>query len=281
MKKINLYQPFEIIYQELTEYSVEEHQHSFFELVSIVSGTGIQCINNNVFKYHAGHLFLITPSDYHSFDIHESTQFMFIRFNDIYIKSNMLDTKEIKQLEFILNNANHQPGCILRNKSDKGLVKPLIEAIIREHINRDLYDAELIRQIVNTLIIIVARNIAKLLPDTINTSTETKALDILQYIQNYIYESDKIKSEVIAKHFDISESYLGRYFKKHTNETMQQYIINYKLKLIESRLLHSNMRIGEIALELGFSDESHMNKIFKKQHNVSPSEYRKKHKIVR
>ncbi len=281
MKKINLYQPFEIIYQELTEYSVEEHQHSFFELVSIVSGTGIQCINNNVFKYHAGHLFLITPSDYHSFDIHESTQFMFIRFNDIYIKSNMLDTKEIKQLEFILNNANHQPGCILRNKSDKGLVKPLIEAIIREHINRDLYDAELIRQIVNTLIIIVARNIAKLLPDTINTSTETKALDILQYIQNYIYESDMIKSEVIAKHFDISESYLGRYFKKHTNETMQQYIINYKLKLIESRLLHSNMRIGEIALELGFSDESHMNKIFKKQHAVSPSEYRKKHKIVR
>ena len=281
MKKINLYQPFEIIYQELTEYSVEEHQHSFFELVSIVSGTGIQCINNNVFKYHAGHLFLITPSDYHSFDIHESTQFMFIRFNDIYIKSNMLDTKEIKQLEFILNNANHQPGCILRNKSDKGLVKPLIEAIIRERINRDLYDAELIRQIVNTLIIIVARNIAKLLPDTINTSTETKALDILQYIQNYIYESDKIKSEVIAKHFDISESYLGRYFKKHTNETMQQYIINYKLKLIESRLLHSNMRIGEIALELGFSDESHMNKIFKKQHSVSPSEYRKKHKIVR
>ena len=281
MKKINLYQPFEIIYQELTEYSVEEHQHSFFELVSIVSGTGIQCINNNVFKYHAGHLFLITPSDYHSFDIHESTQFMFIRFNDIYIKSNMLDTKEIKQLEFILNNANHQPGCILRNKSDKGLVKPLIEAIIREHINRDLYDAELIRQIVNTLIIIVARNIAKLLPDTINTSTETKALDILQYIQNYIYESDKIKSEVIAKHFDISESYLGRYFKKHTNETMQQYITNYKLKLIESRLLHSNMRIGEIALELGFSDESHMNKIFKKQHSVSPSEYRKKHKIVR
>ena len=281
MKKINLYQPFEIIYQELTEYSVEEHQHSFFELVSIVSGTGIQCINNNVFKYHAGHLFLITPSDYHSFDIHESTQFMFIRFNDIYIKSNMLDTKEIKQLEFILNNANHQPGCILRNKSDKGLVKPLIEAIIREHINRDLYDAELIRQIINTLIIIVARNIAKLLPDTINTSTETKALGILQYIQDYICESDKIKSEVIAKHFDISESYLGRYFKKHTNETMQQYIINYKLKLIESRLLHSNMRIGEIALELGFSDESHMNKIFKKQHSVSPSEYRKKNKIVR
>ena len=275
MKKVNLYQPFEIISQELTEYPVEEHKHSFFELVYIISGTGLQCINNNVFSYKAGHLFLITPSDCHSFDIQESTQFIFIRFNDIYIKSNTLDAKEIQRLEFILNNANHQPGCILRNKSDKSFVKPLIDAIVREYLNHDLYDAELIRQIVNTIIIIVARNIAKYLPANINSSTETKALDILQYIQNYIRESDKIKSDVIANHFGISESYLGRYFKKHTNETMQQYIINYKLKLIESRLLHSDMRIGEIALEMGFSDESHMNKTFKKQNGISPSEYRK------
>ena len=44
---------------------------------------------------------------------------------------------------------------------------------------------------------------------------------------------------------------------------MQQYIIKYKLKLVENRLLHSEMRINEIAAELGFTDESHLNKLFK------------------
>ncbi|WP_423754016.1 helix-turn-helix domain-containing protein [Cloacibacillus evryensis] len=84
-----------------------------------------------------------------------------------------------------------------------------------------------------------------------------------------------IKADVISQHFGISQNYLGRYFKKHTNETMQQYIINYKLKLIENRLLHSEMRINEIATELGFTDESHLNKLFKKYKGIIPSEFRK------
>lgn len=55
----------------------------------------------------------------------------------------------------------------------------------------------------------------------------------------------------------------GRVFKKQTGETLQQYISNYKLRLIETRLLHSDMRISEIAYELNFADESHLNKPLK------------------
>jgi AraC-like DNA-binding protein len=113
------------------------------------------------------------------------------------------------------------------------------------------------------------------LPEKISEQTEEKALDILQYIQQNIYHPEKIKAEYISKHLGISESYLGRYFKKHANETMQQYIINYKLKLIENRLLHSNMRIVEIADEFGFTDKSHFNRIFKKYKGMNPSEFRK------
>lgn len=275
MKRINLHQPFEIVYKELNERPLFGCEYSFFELVYIVSGTGVQCINNNASEYCSEHMFLVTPQDCHSLDIHTTTKFLLIRFNDIYIRSNILNIENIKRLEFILENANHQPGCILKSLTDKKLVKPIIEAIIREYTNHDLYDEELIRQLVNTLIIIVARNIVKYLPDKVSECTETKALDILQYIQNNIYDPSKIRSEVISKQFGISETYLGRYFKKHTNETMQQYITNYKLKLVDARLLHSDMRINEIAMELGFSDESHLNKIFKKYRGVNPSYFRK------
>lgn len=275
MVKENLYEPFDIVFKELDECPKKEHSHSFFELVYIVSGTGQQCINKNKFAYHPGHMFLITPEDCHSFDIEHTTQFFFIRFNDIYIKNNTLQQDSIRRLEFILQHANHQPGCILKNQTDKSLVKPTIDAIIREYVNRDLYSRELIRQLVNTLIIIVARNIAKYLPDQINEQSEEKALDILEYIQSNIYTPAKLNTENISKHFGISESYLGRYFKKHANETMQDYITHYKLRLIENRLLHSDMRMGEIASELGFTDESHLNKMFKKHKGLNPSAFRK------
>ncbi len=68
------------------------------------------------FEYGPGHMFLITPEDYHLFKIATATQFCFIRFNDIYIKKNGFLPENIQRLEFILQNASHQPGCILKNQ---------------------------------------------------------------------------------------------------------------------------------------------------------------------
>lgn len=93
MKRENLHQPFEICFSELDESQLKEHDHTFFELVYILSGTGIQWINNNKFPYHDGHLFMITPGDIHSFDIHTTTKFVYIKFNDIYIHSAVLERR--------------------------------------------------------------------------------------------------------------------------------------------------------------------------------------------
>lgn len=278
MKRENLHQPFEISFSELDESQLQEHDHTFFELVYILSGTGVQWINNNKFLYHDGHLFMITPGDTHSFDIHTTTKFVYIKFNDIYIHSAVLGTENIRRLEFILQHANHRPGCILRNQTDKLLVKPMIEAIIREYVNRNIYSSEIITQLINTIVIIVARNIALFLPEQIDENSEDKSLNILQYIQSNICFPEKIKARTISQHFGISPNYLGRYFKKQTNETMQQYIFNYKMKMVESRLLHSEMRINEIVEELGFTDESHLNKLFKKYKGCNPTDFRKEHR---
>lgn len=284
MHRENIYQPFEIVIKELDHCPKAAHSHSFFELVYILSGTGLQCINKNNFAYHPGHLFLISPEDCHSFNIETTTHFMFVRFNDIYVRSSpapadaAFRSNLINRLEFILQNANHEPGCILKDQGDKALARPLVESIVREYVNRDLYNKELIEQLVNTLILLVARNIAKSFPQEVTEQTDSKALNILEYIQKHICSPEKLRKEVISSHFNISLNYLGKYFKKQTSETMQQYITSYKLKMVENRLLHSQMRISEIVGELGFTDESHLNRLFKKYRGVNPSAFRKNKK---
>jgi len=274
MLRENLYEPFSVSFETLDEYPHRGNRHSFFELVYILSGTGRQCINKHQLAYHPGHMFLITPQDCQLFEIESTTQFFFLRFNDVYIKNKTWQMENIRHLEFILQNANHKPGCILKNQTDKSLVRPVVEAMIREAVNKDLYDQEIIQQLVNTLIVIVARNIAKYLPEKINGNSDEKIVAILNYIQTNIYEPEKVRTEVISRHFSISENYLGRYFKKHCNETMQSYINNYKATLIEHRLKHSDKRINEIVSELGFTDESHLNKFFKNQKGLSPKVFR-------
>jgi AraC-like DNA-binding protein len=271
----NLYTPYEIEYTVLDKYPKASHQNNFFELIYIVDGTGIQHTNGNRFNYRKGNLFLLTPSDSNSFEVSTTTKFFFLRFHVSYIQF-LKDKDWTEKIDFILGNASHRPGCILKNQADKPLMASLVENIIREHNNQQLYHDKIVQQIVNTIIVIVARNIALKLPKNIKENTGEVVLDILDYVQQHIRNPKKLKAKEISKELGISLSYLGRYFKKQTGETLQEYILKYKVRLIETRLLNTDMRINEIARELSFADESHLNRVFKKYKGVSSSEYRSK-----
>ncbi|MGS2764899.1 AraC family transcriptional regulator [Sinomicrobium sp. M5D2P9] len=280
MKGETLYRPYEIEWKEMLRFPKTTKRNNFFELIYVIDGTGIQIVNKNRFNYRKGNLFLLTPQDEYSFDIATPTTFFFLRFNELFVKEKIWKDKDaVKQVEYILQNASHRPGCILKNKVDKPLIASLIESILNEQTNQQLYYNRITGQIVNTIITIVARNIALKLPKNVKESTGEPVLEILQYIQENIFDQKNLRAENLSNHFNISLNYLGRYFKKQTGETLQSYIVNYKLRLVETRLLHSDMRINEIAYELNFSDESHLNRLFKKYKGMNPSEFRKTNNV--
>ncbi|WP_223829261.1 helix-turn-helix transcriptional regulator [Elizabethkingia anophelis] len=100
-------------------------------------------------------------------------------------------------------------------------------------------------------------------------------MKIITYIQQYVKDKEKLRIPIIAEHFRISENYFGEYFKQQTGISYQDYLLDYRLKLVENYLRHSSIRLSEIAYELQFSDESHLSKLFKKHRGVTPGEYRK------
>lgn len=277
----NLHQPFEISLFEVDEWKKPPHKHTYFELVYIQEGTGRQCINKEYFDYHKGHLFLLIPEDCHSFQVETPTKFVFIRFTNVYfsdLNSNQEKqeyTAWLRKLEYIFANYSRIPGCIMRNESDMFFCKALLDGIVKEYINKGPFHSMIIRQTLSALLNIVARNIVQCGMEKIQDTSENGTIfQIMGHIQQNIYDPQALRAEAIANRFFISVNYLGQYFKKHTGETLQQYITTYKMKLVETRLQHSDMRVIEIADELSFTDESHLTKMFKKFKGVSPKAYR-------
>lgn len=268
-----MHQSVEVIYEKVDYCPIINSQYSFFQMVYVISGSGFLSINGNAISYQTGNLMLLTPNDYHTFDITTTTEFLLVKLNGEYVKE--YKSKSIDHIECLLHYATHLSGCILKRKEDELLVKSISESILHVMNNKDIYDEDLITHYVNALIVIAARNIAKIKPSGVKESADKRVLEIINYIQANILFPQKIKISVIAEKFDISQTYLGSYFKNHCGETIQSFVANYKIRLIEHRLSFSDRRINEIVEEFGFSDESHLNKFFKKHKDISLTGYRK------
>lgn len=273
MKKENMHQSFEIVYRKVDECPARDLQFSFFQMVYVISGTGFFHVNGNCIAYKAGNLLLMTPNDCHNFDIVNTTEFLLIRINNEYVKE--YKSKNINCIECLLYYSSHLSGCILQQKEDEFLVKSIVDCLLHAIKHQDIYDEDLTEHYVNALIVIAVRNISKIKPEGIKENADKRILEIINHIQSNIFSPQNLKASFIADKFDISATYLGSYFKNQCGETIQQFIANYRIRLIEHRLNFSDMRVNEIVNEFGFADESHLNKFFKKYNNVSLTGYRK------
>ncbi len=273
MARENMYQSLEVYYEKVEVCPLRDRQFNFFELVYVISGEGYHAVNGNRISFQAGDLFLITPQDCHEFDLEGVCEFMVIRFGESYVKE--YQWKSIDHLECLLYYASHLSASVLVHEEDKRLVAQLMQTL-QEVLKVELmYKEDLIRPMVNAILVIAARNIARIQVKPLEMTTDAKIMQILNYIQEHIREPERLKVAVVAQRFGFSETYLGSYFRKQCGESFQAYISAYKIRLIEHRLLFSEMRINEIVDEFGFADESHCNKFFKRHKGMSMSAFRK------
>ncbi|UVD79998.1 AraC family transcriptional regulator [Myroides albus] len=274
MVRENIYRDLEVFYEQIGACPSRNRTFNFFELVYVISGKGVYVVNENKIAFKSGDLFITSPKDTHEFDLEGICEFIVVQFTRTFICD--YESKSINHLECLLYHASHLSGTLIQNKSDQGILERLM-TIIQECINEDkVYQSDLLRQLINSVIVLAARNIAFNRPLNEQMSKEDRILNIISYIQEHIQYPGLLKIAVIANKFGISSTYLGAYFKKQCGESIQDFISKYRLRLIEHRLLFSAKRVSEIADEFGFIDESHINKFFKRHKGVTLSEFRKK-----
>jgi len=92
------------------------------------------------------------------------------------------------------------------------------------------------------------------------------------YIQEH--QSEQIPLGQIAKAVNMSSFYFCKTFKKVIGINFTDYVVRVRIEKSKNLLLNPNLRVSEIAFEVGFQSLTHFNRMFKKVLGQSPTEYR-------
>ncbi len=88
------------------------------------------------------------------------------------------------------------------------------------------------------------------------------------------HQSEDLSLTQVARAVNASTYYFCKIFKKTTNINFTDYVCRVRIERAKNLALNPNLRISEIAFEVGFQSLTHFNRVFKKITGQSPTEYR-------
>lgn len=95
-----------------------------------------------------------------------------------------------------------------------------------------------------------------------------------QFIAEHYSES--LSLDQVAKAVNTSSFYFCKMFKRITGLNFTEYVSRVRIERAKNLLLNPNLRISEIAFEVGFQSLTHFNRVFRKMVGLSPTDYRGK-----
>ena len=224
----------------------------------VISGKGKLYINDEIFDVEAGQAFLIPANirAYYEADAKDPWHYIWIHVGGARLKETL----------HLCGMDENQP-LFISTSDENGWLEILKDIFI--HRESELY---CIGKIYELFAYMTANSINKLSYET-NPQLEYVKKTI-KYIQ--LKYSEALHMDDIAEACGLNRSYLSRLFKEATGQSVQQYLITYRLKKATELMKETNLSLQDISLAVGYTDIFTFSKAFKKNFGTSPSNYRKK-----
>jgi len=124
---------------------------------------------------------------------------------------------------------------------------------------------------------IFAQHLA-ILSNQIVVQQENSEPPVIRRAKEFIneHQAEDLTLGQVAKSVNTSTFYFCKVFKKATGINFTDYLSRVRIEKSKNLLLNPNLRISEIAFEVGFQSLTHFNRVFKKILGQAPTEYRSK-----
>jgi len=267
---------FIIVNSEDVGFEYPIHYHSAFELTLILNSSGNRIVGDSVEKYKSNDLVLIGPEIYHKWDDDDiapekrnNAHVITIQFS----KDLFDQTLFLKEPFFSIKN--------LLKDSQRGLkfTKETFKTIAEKMLNLGSYKGfEAVIEFLKILqILSVSKDKKYLCSEGFISIKNDEKGDRVNKMYDYIlthFSDPSLRITELASESSMSASAFGHFFKKSTNKSFTQFVVDLRLGYAIRLLLNSDESISEIAFRSGFNNIANFNRLFKKNKFISPKQYR-------
>ena len=125
------------------------------------------------------------------------------------------------------------------------------------------------------LLTIFAQHLA-ILSNQVFIQQENAEPPVIKRAREYIQEhqAEELSLNQVARAVNMSTFYFCKMFKKVAGINFTDYVARVRIEKSKNLLLNPNLRVSEIAFEVGFQSLTHFNRVFKKLLGQSPTDYR-------
>lgn len=272
MERHKQFAPVVAVATTFSMYTEPDHLHNHYEIIYIKKGAGTHFLNGEKITFRAGSLFLIDPSDIHHFETTKDADFVVIKFTESFINENRnIPRKWSREFSYMASSRTLRHAMFEFDETNTPLIEHIFDTVVAAQNDENI----IYLQILSIMEVIKKMKTAqKEIPLHPKVVPDRRVESLLSYIHQNITNPKALKTGDIGQRFGISNHYVSTYFKRNMGLTLHQYIDHYRMALIQNRLLQSDFTVKEIAFDFGFTDESHLNKTFKKYWGMSAKAYR-------
>lgn len=253
------------------------HDHQFYEVFYVYEGYCENTIQGNRRTYCTGDICILPPKTSHSIAV----------FDDSIILNIMIKASAFHSTFFTLFTGHNElsrffshifyekteNNYLLFHTGNDSVIRSLIEDIFIEYIGHQKYYLPLLDSLLMNFWVILMRRHEDHMESFMNTHTDLKILDILNYFQEH-YRDVTLSSA--AEHFGFSTPHFSSLVKENTGQTFVQIIREIKLEQARRALSTTPLTITAICELIGYDNPEHFSRVFKKYCGMTPGEYRKK-----
>lgn len=244
------------------------HRHNFYLLVLFTHGTGLHEIDFTKYIIKPGSLFVLQPGQIHNWQLSNDIEgYIFFYSQEIY--NLYFRSKKIEDYPFYSTVMN-QPEIVF-DEEEMMTIKPFFELMIKESVKNESSKEDLLLNLLDCIHIEISRKYSHS-SNHVSHLYNHKIYDFEQFVEHF-YKTEKLPSFYASK-MNISLKHLNRICKETLNLTSTEMITNRVILETKRLLINPSYSINQVADQLGFENYSYFSRLFKKQTEMTPNEFR-------